>query len=285
LLTFASSVNDLPEIMTSDKDRALAVITYLALLLDRVAMFGNSLCAWYYQEQAVSGLFSRQALPMLWDFAEVSLFADISGGVVGGLSRLVDAIDIVDFANEAVVVRGAAQRLPSQVTNCDAVITDPPYYDNIPYADLSDFFYVWMKRTLGPWYPEHFAASTTPKKSEAIAEPARHNGDKLAAKVSYESMMLASFKEAARVLKPNGVLVVVYAHKTTLGWSTLVDALKTAEFMVTEAWPVDTEGPGRLRAHDSAALASSIFLVARKRDAVSIGNYERQVRPVGADCG
>jgi putative DNA methylase len=161
----------------------------------------------------------------------------------------------------------------------DVVITDPPYYDNVPYANISDYFYVWLKRSIGDLYPEHFAADATPKKKEAVADATRHGGDRAKANAAYEQMMGQSFREAGRVLKPGGQLTVVYAHKTTLGWSTLVDALRRAGFIVTEAWPLDTEKPGRLRAQESAALASSIFLVARKRDGDGTGSYEDEVRP------
>ncbi len=169
--------------------------------------------------------------------------------------------------------------LPWPDATFDAIVTDPPYYDNVPYADLSDFFYVWLKRTIGHLYPEHFAAETTPKKSEAVAEPVRFGGNREKAMRGYEDMMARAFLEAYRVLKPGGPMVVVYAHKTMLGWATLIDALRQAGFMVTEAWPLDTEKPGRLRAQESAALASSIFLVGRKRQSQDIGSYEDQVRP------
>ena len=283
LLTFASAIQEVHRTILefgSDHDRAKAVTTFLGLAVDRVAMFGNTLCAWYYQEQAVSGIFSRQAVPMLWDFAEISLHAEISGGIAGGLSRIADAISHLQGIDRAAhAVRVPAQEVSSVVPQCDAIVTDPPYYDNIPYADLSDLFYVWLKRTIGPLYAEHFATELTPKKNEAIAEPARHRGDKDAAKKSYEKMMGAAFRECAKILKSSGSLVIVYAHKTTLGWSTLVEALRKAGFTVMEAWAVDTEGPGRLRAHGSAALASSIFLVARKRQGNTIGSYETDVRP------
>jgi putative DNA methylase len=178
-----------------------------------------------------------------------------------------------------VVFRGNATELPWPDASFDAVITDPPYYDNVDYAKLADFFYVWLKRTIGHLYPEHFASEGTPKKAEAVADPVRHDGSRAKAKTAYEHMMAQSFAEASRVLKPNGQLTVVYAHKTTLGWSTLVDALRRAGFEVTEAWPINTEMKSRLLAMDSAALASSIFLVARKREGKEIGSYEKEVRP------
>lgn len=150
----------------------------------------------------------------------------------------------------------------------------------MPYADISDFFYVWLRRTIGHLYPAHFATVLTPKKAEAIADAGRHGGSWDRAKTAYERMMAKAFLEAHRCLRRNGQLAIVYAHKTTLGWSTLVDALRQAGFTVTEAWPLDTEKPGRLRAQDSAALASSIFLIARKRPAdAGVGNYEADVEP------
>jgi putative DNA methylase len=147
----------------------------------------------------------------------------------------------------------------------DAVITDPPYFDSVPYADLSDFFYVWLKRSIGHLYPQHFTAKLTPKKNEAIVEPTRHGGDKKKAAQAYQDMMHQAFKEANRVLKTDGIMAVVYAHKTTSGWSTLIDSLRRAGFVITEAWPLDTEMGARLRGQNSAALASSIFLISRKR--------------------
>lgn len=160
----------------------------------------------------------------------------------------------------------------------DAVVTDPPYYDNVSYSNLSDFFYVWLKRSVGNLHSEHFGSACTPKKKEIIAAAYRHDGDRDKAKRAYEAMMAEAFCEANRVLKPAGELTVVYAHKTTLGWSTLVDALRKAAFVVTEAWPLDTENAGRLLAQDTAALASSIFLVARKREGTETGNYEESVK-------
>jgi putative DNA methylase len=158
-------------------------------------------------------------------------------------------------------------------------VTDPPYYDNVPYADLSDFFYIWLKRSIGHLYPEHFGSTLTPKKWEAYVSPARHNGDQAAATAFYKEIIQQSLEEAHRILKPSAPLVLVYAHKTTAGWASIVDALRLANFMVTEAWPINTESRGRVRAQNSAALASSIFIVARKRTTAAIGNYTRDVLP------
>jgi putative DNA methylase len=161
----------------------------------------------------------------------------------------------------------------------DAIITDPPYYDNISYADLSDFFYVWLKRNIGFLYPEHFSTPLTPKKQEAIMSTHRHNKNKAVAKQIYEAMMAQAFSEAYRILKPDAPLICVYAHKTTLGWSTLIEALRHAGFVIVEAWPLDTEMKTRSVAQGNASLVSSIFLVARRRENEDAGDYVSQVRP------
>ena len=144
----------------------------------------------------------------------------------------------------------------------------------------SDFFYVWLKRTVSHFYPEHFASVDTPKSQEAVVDPIRHGGSKERAKQAYEAMMHQAFVEARRVLKPSGQMVVVYAHKTTQGWVTMIDALRRAGFVVTEAWPLDTEMKSRMSARNVAALASSVFLVCRKRATIAgVGNYEEDVKP------
>ncbi|MGQ9646873.1 MAG: hypothetical protein ACUVWO_10080, partial [Thermodesulfobacteriota bacterium] len=161
-------------------------------------------------------------------------------------------------------IRGSATEIPYGDAFFDAVITDPPYYDNISYAALSDFFYVWLKRSVGHLYGEHFSSDLTPKRTEVIADPFRHTG-KEKSKKFYEDMMFKAFQEMYRVLKPEGIIVMVYAHKAVAGWSTLVNALRQTDFMVIESWPLQTERPGRLLEIGTSALASSIFLVARKR--------------------
>jgi len=203
---------------------------------------------------------------MVWDFAETNPFNPEGASWVSGIEDVPAGLRDADFSNSGGVLRGSATALPWPNASFDAVITDPPYYDNVSYSNLSDFFFVWLKRTVGHLYVEHFSTETTPKKKEIIAAFYRHGGDKAKSRQAYETMMAESFAEASRILKPGGHMVVVYAHKTTLGWATLVDSLREAGFTVFEAWPLSTEKPGRLLAQRTAALASSIFLVARKRD-------------------
>ena len=262
------------------QERAKAVVTYLAMTLDKIADANNSFCRWEPVAQCSRALFSRQAIPMLWDFGENVPIGESAGSWVQHATRALDSIHLTEGTGApALVSRGSATKLRFEPGTFDAVVTDPPYYDNVPYSDLSDFFHVWLKRSVGFLYPEHLSSFLTPKKKEAIMDAGRHNRDKEVARDFYEQMMAQVFAEAGRVLKPGAPLVVVYAHKTTLGWSTLVDALRSAGFTVTEAWPLDTENISRMRAMDSAALASSIFLVARRREGSETGSYEREVRP------
>ncbi len=268
LCTLAYGVRAVHDEMVADgmeQDRAAAVATCLALALDRVADRCSTLCHWDNSRESTANTFARQALPMVWDFAEVSPF----GGSLGDIAEYVDNVgDVVDtlVANPAAtVLRTSATSLPLPDASQDAVVTDPPYYDNISYADLSDYFYVWLKRSVGFLYPDDLGGELTPKRNEAVAAAYRHGGHKEAARAFYQQMMAAAFAEAHRVLKADAPLVCIYAHKTTLGWSSLVDALRTAGFTITEAWPLDTEMPQRSVGQGTASLASSIFLVARKR--------------------
>ncbi len=260
-------------------DNAKVIASYLSLAVGKLADVGSSLCTLNYTGgRGVKPTFVRNALPMVWDFTESNPFNPIAASWQNQMTSIKSTLQTIAVTEPASVSRGSATQLPYADGYFDAVVSDPPYYDNMAYADWSDFFYVWIKRAIGDLYPEHFASASTPKKQEAIAEPKRHQGDMRIAKSVYESLMAEAFTESARVLKSGAPLNIVYAHKTTVGWATLVDALRKAGFTVVEAWPLDTERPGRPRANDSAALASSIFLVARRREGNEIGSYEDDVQ-------
>ena len=282
LLTFCAAIRESAQHVrkVTEHDRLLALATLLGACVSKLSDFSSSLCTFNYTGgRGVKNTFSRQALPMVWDYAETNPFNQAGASwpaVIGDIPAVLDGLVI---GPPAQVIRGSATAMPLSEGILDAVITDPPYYDNVPYSNISDFFYVWLKRSVGHLYSEHFASEGTPKKAEAVADATRHGGNRQTAKTAYEQMMKLSLEEARRVLKPDGQLTVVYAHKTTLGWATLVNALRNVGFLVTEAWPLDTEKPGRLRDQDSAALASSIFLVARNREGAETGNFEEAVKP------
>jgi putative DNA methylase len=209
---------------------------------------------------------------MVWDFAEANPFGGSLADAHDYAVNLADiAAQLADLSGNVKVHRTSATQLPMEDGSCDAVITDPPYYDNISYADLSDYFYVWLKRSIGFLFPDHLGGELTPKRREITSFGERHGSDGEDGRLFYEHEMAAAFAEAHRVLKPGCPLVCVYAHKTTMGWSSLVEALRRAHFAITEAWPLDTEMPERSRGQNSSALASSIFLVARRRDDDTVG--------------
>src|SRR5216683_2570182 len=282
LCTLSAGVHQTYEDMCADgmsDDRAAAVATYLGIITSRLTDYSSSLARWHTPDEKMINTFSRQALPMVWDFAETAPFGGASGDAATFVGFIANIIETLSTLPAVRVIRASATSIPLPDASQDAVITDPPYYDNISYADLSDFFYVWLKRSVGFLYPDHLGGQLTPKRNEAVVAPYRHHGQKDQARAFYEQMMAQSFSEAHRVLKPGAPLVCVYAHKTTLGWSTLIEALRHAGFVITEAWPLDTEMKARSAAQGTAALASSIFLVARRRENESTGDYASQVRP------
>ncbi|MDL1960158.1 MAG: DUF1156 domain-containing protein, partial [Deltaproteobacteria bacterium] len=280
LLSFVAAMKDLEKYEHNYQGNYLKVIsTYLGILVNRIASQNNAFCIYHTGRETLENPIGGHKLAMVWDFVEAAPFGRASGGVDNAIDWIISVIDSeMESIEPAIVKRGSATSLPWGNDSFDAVLTDPPYYDNIQYASLSDFFYIWMKRSIGAHYPEHFSTELTPKKNEAVASPWRHKG-KDAARLNYELLMAQSFAEANRVLKPGGQMVVVYAHKTTLGWSTLVDALRRTNFEVVEAWPLDTEMKAGVVKVGKAMLASSIFLIARKREGAETGSYEEVVQP------
>jgi len=275
LLTFSRQVRTAYEAIVgegAETERAKAVATYLALTVDRLADYNSTLCTWHNTGEKIGHTFARHALPMAWDCSELNPFSGSTGDWLGALDWITRVIEHTSqtASHTAIARQGTSTRLSYPNDHFDAVITDPPYYDAVPYADLSDFFYVWLKRSIGSLYPDLFRTPLTPKSTEIIQEPARHEDD-TAAKDFYEREMTHAFAEARRVLRPDGIFIVVFAHKSTAAWETLLNSLLEAGLVVTASWPLHTEMSSRLRAHESAALASSIFIVCRVRTAETDG--------------
>ncbi len=256
-----------------------AVGGYLAITLDKVGDYNSTVARWLNGLEAIAGTLARFALPITWDFVEIALGNDV-GGAYGAqldwVARYVEHALVAASGNgvSTVLLQSATDPLANSV---DAIITDPPYYDAIPYADLSDFFYVWLRRTVGDHYPEMLAAPLTPKADELVQQ---HKGGAMdrKGKAEYEAGMAVSFRRGWEVLIPDGRMVIVFAHKDPDAWETLVTAMIQAGFTVTASWPIDTERQTRARAMGSAALASSIWMVCRKRPAnAGVGRY-RAVR-------
>ena len=265
-----------------DEDKAKALVTYLAMAFSRLVVAFNKFTRWESKVQrTMAAIGDRQAIKMVYDFSEINCLAETQGCLPFALDRELFCLrELAKVRQPATATRGDAGRLPYEDATFDAVITDPPYYSSIYYADLSAFFYVWLRRIVGDLYPEHFTLATPPKRREAVAQPSEHDGDAERANQHYQDMMRHAFAEARRVLKPGAPLVCVYAHRTTEGWATLIRALVDAGLTVTEAWPVQTESGTRANALGAAALSDSIFFVSRRREeTAAVGQYETEVEP------
>lgn len=255
-----------------------AVGVYLAFGIDKLTNYSCTLCTWLNQpkNEIVGNAFGRQALPMVWDFAESNLFSNGGGTLNQQLAYickvLLECIPVADST-------GHSKQFDAQ-SNCElrnvVISTDPPYYDNIGYADLSDFFYVWMRQSLKDTYPELFSTMLVPKAEELIATPYRHNGSVEKAKHFFEDGMLSACKQMYQYAREDIPVTIYYAYKqsdtdastntsASSGWETMLSAIINAGFSITGTWPMRTERAGRMVSNGTNALASSIVLVCRKR--------------------
>jgi len=280
LLTFADKVRQAHALMLAEgyeEEYARVVVTYLAIIFDRLADKNANLVIYNVVGEKIEHVFGRQALPMVWDYVEVNPFTDVGWpNMQEWVVRIIEHCSQI-IPNPATVAQTSTTSLPYPDNYFDAVVTDPPYYDNVPYSYLSDFFYVWLKRTVGDSYPELFATPLTPKSEEIVAYTHEEGGFE-GGKRFFEEMIAKAFREIARVLKPEGIAVIVFAHKTTDAWETIINALLHSGLYLTASWPINTEMKARLRAKESAALASSIYMVCRKR-AKKETAYFNEIKP------
>ena len=276
LVSFIEKIHELYKILINKKtnrEYANGIITYLSLMVDKIASSSNEFCRWQSTRETIADMFGRQALPMIWDYPETNILYGKSRSFQEMFKDVIDILSSYQLTNKPAHVSNlSATNLTYPDNFFDAVFTDPPYYDNVPYSYLSDFFYVWLKRSLGKIYPELFSTPLTPKSHEIVAHPNLKITDETP-KDYFERMLKKSFIEISRVLKPNGIVTIVYAHKSTAGWETLINSLLGAGLVVTAAWPINTEMSSRLNSHGTASLASSIYMVARKQEMKQIGYY------------
>jgi len=252
-----------------------AVATYLAFAVDKLADFSCSVAAWNSTNEQIRNVFSRQAIPMTWDFAEVNPFSGRLASWDSQLHNLVGAIrDCIGFGGSTglSLQRDARARVRESVGA--VVSTDPPYYDNISYADLSDFFFVWLRRNLADVWPDECATLQTPKAEELIANRYRA-GSKEAAEEHFESGMAELMSEVAAAHHPGVPSTIYYAYKATetkdgevrsTGWDTFLQGVLDAGLQVNATWPIRSERKGRSNAIGTNALASSIVLACRPRE-------------------
>ena len=247
-----------------------AIATYLALGVSRLADYSNSLCTWHTTGEKITHLFTRQAIPMTWDITEANPFSHSSGNFLGQLEWVAKAVDRVPADRP-----GSAAQLSADARDYDGLVvsTDPPYYDNIGYSDLSDFFYVWLRRCLRDVHPGVVGTMLTPKAEELVADPNRHDGKDNAAKFFVDGFNTV-FHRVRQGANPDVPMTVYYAYKqqeagkagtSSTGWHTLLDGLIGAGWEITATWPVRSELTNRMRSQRSNALASSIVLACRPR--------------------
>lgn len=248
-----------------------AVSVYLGCVLSRLASYNNTICHWNMKGGSVGQIFARQAIPMSWDYIEVNPLEKMSGNWAGGVEWVSDVLN--EFVSGKAT--GCAQQSDArrqEVSTGKIVSTDPPYYDNIGYADLSDFFYVWLRRSLKPVFPDLFATLAVPKAEELVATPYRH-GSKEKTEAFFLEGMTQAMHRLAEQTHPAFPVTIYYAFKqseidddkgtSSTGWETFLDAVIRSGFAITGTWPMRTEREGRPVGNDTNALASSIVLVCR----------------------
>ena len=261
-----------------------AIGVYLAFVVDKLADLGNALNRWEPVAQCPRQLFARQAIPMVWDFAEANAFSESSGSWKVLVNNEIKSLVAGSF-NFARDRSGTARQLDAQSDNGMRgilVSTDPPYYDNIGYADLSDFFYVWLRQSLRNTYPRLFSTMLVPKHEELVATPYREDRGKDGAREFFEEGMFSTFKQVNKYAREDVPVTIYYAFKqsetetsndvestASTGWETMLSAIIRAGFSITGTWPMRTEMASRMIASGTNALASSIVLVCRKRPDVA----------------
>ena len=299
LLCHGTSAETFREMLDSDRasgqlsDVSKAAYGYLAIALDTLLNYNCRMTRWIVPRQVVASKFDRHDFAFVWSYAEMAPLVT-GAGYDWAIRKTTKCIkDLLDLTGAEAGARSSLplhansdssdQPPPPITVSCksgdsldhipdssvDAVVMDPPYYDNVMYAELSDFFYVWLKRTAGHVYPELFRRLLTDKDGEAIANPMRFRGKpgaKALAGLDYQDRMAMIFAECRRTLKPDGILTLMFTHKASGAWDALTTGLIEAGFVITASWPINTESSGSLHIKDKAAANSTVFLVCRPRE-------------------
>ena len=324
LLCHGTSVELFREMLEADRSAGeldelrKAAYGYLAMTIDKTLDWNSRQCTWHPSREVMGHTFQRHDFALKWSYAEMVMLKrglrydwaiNQTAKCIKELARLVHpasgAAAGPKSANQmklpgpngpdtcatppiTITCKSADSLDHIEDASIDILVMDPPYYDNVMYAELSDFFYVWLKRTAGHVFPELFRRQLTDKENEAVANPARFQGQKgtraLAGR-DYQQRMAAIFKECSRILKPDGIMTLMFTHKATGAWDALTTGLMTAGFRITASWPINTEAAASLHIKDKAAAKSTIFLVCRPpddREAAELrdsGTYWEDVEP------
>jgi adenine-specific DNA methylase len=271
----------LSRLIKSESTKSRVLGDLLALMLDHTIERCCSLCRWSPEPymETILGVFGRQALPMIWDFAEPAILSESTGSFLHGLEVKAQAVESATPLKNTAVVELADARKSSLPDESAAIwCTDPPYYDAVPYAHLSDFFYVWLKRVLDFDKTEAFRSTISPKEAEVVVDRPHRLSTSKKDVAYYESGMARCFAEGRRVLGQHGIGCIVFAHKTTEGWEALLSGIIGGGWTITASWPVATERANRLNARDTASLGTSVHLVCRPRGFDQIGDWAEVLR-------
>lgn len=250
-----------------------AVKTVLALAMDKQADRDCSLCRWISQNENVGYTFGRQAIGMLWDFVESPPFAAGGGwsGIIEDVAFTIEQQNVGGAVGHVEQSSATEHPLPSE--SVDAVVTDPPYYDAVPYAHLTDFFYPWLRRMLGDEYSGMFTSELTVKDREVVVDRPHRLSDSTHDIAYYERSLTQAFAEASRITRREGIANIVFASKTTASWEAILQAIVSSNWIITASWPLDTEREARIAALDQARLGSSVHIVCRKRIRDVVGDW------------
>lgn len=275
--TFVEKLGEIKaELKPEEDDYAKAVVTYLGILVDRVAPRMTTFGIWDTTRETIAHIFGRQAIPMVFDYPESNPFCNSSGSAANQLDWILHYIDSESSHPFATVCRNAASgdRMQFAEKELDAVVTDPPYYDAIAYADLSDFFYLWLKRTLFDVYPWAFAFPQTPKTDECTALKHHHEGSIEKAKEHFETKLRDIFTTLEH--QTAGLMSVMFAHQSTEAWTTLCNSILSSSMNITGSWANDTEMTAALKTN-KAFLASSVTVSCRPTERSGVGDF-REIR-------
>jgi adenine-specific DNA methylase len=280
--TFVACLHEALDAMRSeiaDEDYRRAVAVYLGLWVSRNAMRMSTVGRWDVGGETFQTPFDGARLSMKVDYPEANPFSGVTGGFLNQLDWITAFIarESASAAKSGRIFRSDGAVLSVEDSSVDATVTDPPYFDEAAYADLSDFFYVWLKRAIGDLVPEATSTPLTPKADEATALKHRHGGDGAAADRHFTDKLAQVFAEAKRVTKPRGLYSVVFAHQETQAWTALIQSLFAAGLTIDATWPVEMEMKNRMRGLNSAALETSITVVCRPRVVGSAASF-KQVR-------
>ncbi|WP_372609469.1 DUF1156 domain-containing protein [Halomonas sp.] len=260
------------------EEKGRAIVTYLQFIIDKFVDYNSRQTRWIQQRGQVSGTFGRHDFSLKWTFGEMVFSGPSSGfawaqkSVCEALEEIIELLGVPfegvgqDFQNLPSQLKGSASSMQEvKSETVDAIVMDPPYYDNVQYSELSDFYYVWQKKTLGDLYPGWFENEVTDKSLEAVANPAR-DGSAKGAKARYEELMQGIFAESKRVLKPDGIMTLMFTHKSSDAWETLTNSLIQSGWDITGTVPVDSEFGSSTHQLNLAAAASTIFIACRPAD-------------------